>query len=112
MPVHFVPYPGNPLLSYVDRELAIHILGENAFSNVIFYINPANRGSVTGRKELEYHLKKNNYIPVEDYIEPVNERQLILKLLESLAKAYEVTKSRQKADEIRELSAILRKVLK
>jgi regulator of sirC expression with transglutaminase-like and TPR domain len=107
LPVKYIPYPKNPLLGYVDRELAIHILGENAFSNVIFYINPANRGSITSRKELEYHLKKNNYIPVEDYVEPMNERHLLMRLLESLSGAYAENRLKHKAQEVMDLSDIL-----
>ena len=112
LPVKYVPYPRYPLLAYVDRELAQHIMGENAISDVIFYINPANRGSITGRKELEYHLKKNNYIPVEDYIEPVDEGYILLKLLDNLNEAYKVTQSEAKASGIRELGRILSKTLK
>jgi len=109
LPVKFIPYPKNPLLAYVDHDLATHILGENAFSNVIFYINPANRGSITGRRELEYHLKKNNYVPVENYIEPADERILILKLLFNLAELFDENNEREKSADIREMAGILKK---
>lgn len=112
LPIKFIPFPKNPLLAYVDHDLAVHTMGKNTVSDVIFYINPANRGSITGRKELEYHLKKNNYLPVEKYIEPILDRYLILRLLETLMKGYEKNNQQEHADNIRELSAILRKALK
>ncbi|MFW6246234.1 MAG: transglutaminase family protein, partial [Tangfeifania sp.] len=54
----FSDYPKNPLIAIVDRELAQKVHGENTRTSVLFYINPSNKGSITSRKEIDYHLKK------------------------------------------------------
>ncbi len=88
LPARFVDFPKNPLVAIVDRELAQKVHGKKSHSEVLFYINPSNKGSIASRKEVKYHLKKNSYTPEERYAEPQSDRLFIRRLLESLHEAF------------------------
>lgn len=88
LPARFTDFPKNPLVAIVDSELARKVHGKNSKSDVLFYVNPSNKGSIASRKEVDYHLKKNNYLPTEKYAEPIPDRLFIKKLLESLKNSF------------------------
>ncbi len=85
----FSDYPKNPLIAIVDRELAQKVHGEKTRTSVLFYINPSNKGSITSRKEIDYHLKKNNYEPADYFAEPKSDIFFIKRLTESLLDSYQ-----------------------
>ena len=103
MPAVFVDYPKNPLVAMVDSKLAKKVHGNDTDSDILFYINVANKGSVTGRKEVEYHLRKHNYVPMHLYSEPRSDREFILRLFESLADSYHSVGFKEKEEKIKEL---------
>jgi hypothetical protein len=72
-------------------------------SDVLFYLNPANKGAVTGRKEIEYHLNRNNYTPIESYIEPKSDVLFVQRLLESLQESYKSVGFTEKEEKIKHL---------
>lgn len=88
LPAQFINFPKNPLVAIVDAKLARKVHGNNAKSDVLFYINPSNKGSITSIKEIEYHLRTNNYQPVHQYTEPKSDIYFIKLLIESLELSY------------------------
>lgn len=88
LPVKLVDFPKNPLVAIVDPELARKVHGSSLDSDVLFYINPSNKGAITSRKEIEYHLKRNNFTPFQKFTEPKPDALFIQRLLESMAEAY------------------------
>jgi regulator of sirC expression with transglutaminase-like and TPR domain len=107
LPIYFIDFPKNPLLAYFDRKIAVEAHGENVDSDIIFYINPANKGSITGRKEVEYHLKKMKIIPDSKFYAPSDNRVFVLRLLSRLFKAYEILEYKEKAEIAYELKIII-----
>ena len=107
LPIHFIDFPKNPLLAFVDRKIAQKVHPKGINTDVLFYINPANKGSITGRRELEFHLKRMNYEPYRKYFEASGPRRFLLRLLETLEKAYESNGFADKASDIRLLTGIL-----
>lgn len=103
LPVHLVDFPKNPLVAIVDAELAQKVHGSSLDSDVLFYINPSNKGSITNRKEIEYHLKKNNYTPFHEYTEPKPDSLFIQRLLESMAESYTSVGYTEKEEKIKQL---------
>lgn len=99
----FTDFPKNPLVAIVDHELARKVHGEDSMTNVLFYINPSNKGSITSRKELDYHLKKNNYSPTHFFAEPKPDIFFIHRLLESLKNSYHSVGFTDKARKVEEL---------
>lgn len=102
----FSDYPKNPLIAIVDRELAKKVHGNNTRTNVLFYINPSNKGSITSRKEIDYHLKKNNYKPTDYFAEPKNDIYFIKRLMESLLDSYQSVGFAEKEAKIKELTGL------
>ena len=103
LPTEFIDFPRNPLIAIVDPKLARKVHGEIRNSDVLFYINPSNKGSITSRKEIEYHLRKNKYQPIQYFTEPRSDVILIQRLLESLKESYHsvgYTEKKQKIDEL------------
>ncbi len=88
LPAQFINFPKNPLVAVVDPKLARKVHGNSVKSDVLFYINPSNKGSITSIKEIEYHLKSNNFTPVHQYSEPKSDVYFIQLLLETLEVCY------------------------
>ena len=103
LPAQFVNFPKNPLVAIVDNRLARKVHGINAKSDVLFYINPSNKGSITSIKEIEYHLRTNNYLPLHNYTEPKSDIYLIKLLIEWLELSYQSVNFTDKRDRIKQL---------
>lgn len=103
MPAQFIDFPRNPLVAIVDSKLARKVHGPDVQSDVLFYINPSNKGSITSIKEIEYHLKTNNYFPIEHYTEPISDVFFIKRLLESLGLSYQSVNFIDKRDRVQKL---------
>jgi len=88
LPTQFIDFPRNPLVAIVEPRLARKVHGIDRNSDVLFYINPSNKGAITSRKEIEYHLRKNNYQPMQPFTEPKPDTVLLQRLLESLKDSY------------------------
>ncbi|MBT7000075.1 MAG: hypothetical protein HN778_17985 [Prolixibacteraceae bacterium] len=98
LPVQFIDFPKNPLVAIVDRELAKKVHGINVNSHVLFYINPSNKGAITSRKEIEYHLRESKYKPIEWFTEPKSDLLFIQRLLESLKESYNTNGFKEKEE--------------
>ncbi|MFH0999430.1 MAG: transglutaminase family protein, partial [Bacteroidota bacterium] len=107
LPIYFIDFPRNPLMAYFDRNIARAAHGKDVDTDIIFYINPSNKGSITGRKEVEYHLKKMKIIPDTKYYSKSDNRLFLLRLLSRLHKAYDTLGFTDKAEVIYELKIII-----
>lgn len=106
LPTEFIDFPRNPLIAIVDQKLARKVHGDIRNSDVLFYINPSNKGSITSRKEIEYHLRKNKYFPIQSFTEPRSDLILIRRLLESLKESYNSVGYSEKEEKIDELISL------
>lgn len=109
LPARLVDFPKNPLVAIVDAELAKKVHGSAQNSDVLFYLNPSNKGAVTGRKEIDYHLKRNNYKPIKNYAEPKSDIFFIQRLLESMAESYNSVGFTEKEEKIKLLLQLFSK---
>lgn len=103
MPAYFIDFPKNPLVAIVDAKLARKVHGSNSDSDVLFYINPSNRGAITSIKEIEYHLRTNNFQPIKNYTEPKSDVQFIRRLVESLELSYQSVNFMDKRERVHQL---------
>jgi regulator of sirC expression with transglutaminase-like and TPR domain len=106
-PLAFIDFPHNPLLAWSDPLLAREAHGETMNTDILFYINPAGKGSVTGIKELEFSLKKMKVTPESRYFRKGDNRIFLRRLAEKLEKAYTQIQEFQKAETIRQLKNAL-----
>jgi hypothetical protein len=103
LPAQFINFPKNPLIGIVDAKLARKVHGNAVKSDVLFYINPSNKGSITSIKEIEYHLRTNNYLPLQNYTEPKSDIHFIKLLIESLELSYQSVNFTDKKSRIQQL---------
>ena len=107
LPARLVDFPKNPLVAIVDSKLARKVHGSAQNSDVLFYINPSNKGAITSRKEIEYHLKKNEYYPMHEYSEPKSDVLFVKRLLEAIQESYQSVGFTEKEDKIEELLSLI-----
>jgi hypothetical protein len=103
LPAQFINFPKNPLVGIVDAKLARKVHGNAVKSDVLFYINPSNKGSITSIKEIEYHLRTNNFLPLQNYTEPKSDIHFIKLLIESLELSYQSVNFTDKKARIHQL---------
>lgn len=107
LPVRFIDIPKTPLLAYVDRKIAAKVHPAGVETDVLFYINPANKGSITGRRELEYQVKRTGLEPSVRYFEASSSRTFLTRLLEITEKSYELNGFREKTADIHQMISVL-----
>ncbi|MDD4144542.1 MAG: transglutaminase-like domain-containing protein [Prolixibacteraceae bacterium] len=103
LPVKLTDFPNNPLVAVVDADLAKKVHGKDTRTSVIFYVNPSNKGAITNRKEIDYHLKKQHKSSLEKYAEPVSNQFMVRRLLESLKESFHAAGFLEKEQKIEEI---------
>jgi len=103
LPAFFVDFPRNPLVAIVDARLARKVHGKHTRTDILFYINPSNKGSIASPKEVKYHLKKNSFLPEENYSEQKPDTLFVRRLLESLFEAFHSVGFPEKEDRVAQL---------
>ncbi len=108
IPARFIDFPKNPLIAVVNRGLAKKVHGKTYGSEVLFYINPSNKGAIASRKEIDYHLKKNNYKNITEFTEPKSDIVFIKRLIESMLESYRSVGFPEKEEKIKVLLKLFR----
>ncbi len=85
IPIYGVSMPRNFILAYID-EYNIHNPYEK---DILFYINPYNKGKVLGEREIDYFLKQQNIESKKSYYQPCSNIEIIKKLILNLIYSYE-----------------------
>jgi len=107
LPAYFIDFPKNPLIAIVEPELAKKVHCRTIDTDVLFYINPSNKGAITSIKEIEYHLRKNEFLPLHQFTEPKSDILFIQRLLESLSESYQALGMIDKEEQIQQLLQLL-----
>jgi len=105
LPIYGVNLPKNFILAYKD-EFSEILHPDSESDNILFYINPFNRGAVLGRKEIDFFLKQQNITPNTMFYQPCTNPEIIQRLLLNLIYAYEKLGYKQKIKEIQDLLKI------
>jgi len=106
LPVFGVNLPKNFILAYKD-EL---IRGDNfdeVTEDILFYINPYNKGAVLGRREIDHFLKQQDIESQSSHYLPCSNKDIIIRILHNLMNAYHKSGDREKAEQF---DAILRMI--
>lgn len=97
LPIYGVNLPRNFVLCYYDPEYY-----EDP-NNILFYINPSDKGSVLGLRELQHFLKHIRIEENELYFTPCSGIDLIERLIINLQFAYEKSGQHEKAQSLKSL---------
>ncbi|MCX6247430.1 MAG: transglutaminase-like domain-containing protein [Bacteroidetes bacterium] len=84
IPVYGVNLPQHFILAYVS-ELAAEV---PSLEDVLFYINPFNKGAVFTRKEIELFIQQLKIDPDRSYFAPCSNIDIIKRLIENLIYCY------------------------
>jgi regulator of sirC expression with transglutaminase-like and TPR domain len=75
--------------------------------DILFYINPYNRGAVFTKREIEAFIKQLNLRPEKSFFYPCDNRTIILRLINDLKAAYGQAGDMDKVIQLDELAGIL-----
>jgi regulator of sirC expression with transglutaminase-like and TPR domain len=84
IPVYGVNLPQHFILAYVS-ELAT---GQPTLDDVLFYINPFNRGAVFTKKEIELFIRQLKITPDMTYFSPCSNIDIIKRLISNMIHSY------------------------
>jgi len=104
LPVFGVNLPKNFILAYKDEMIS----GDNfdeVTEDVLFYINPYNKGAVLGRREIDHFLNQQDIESQSSHYLPCSNQDIIIRILHNLINAYHKSGYREKAEQF---DAILR----
>lgn len=92
LPIEPVPLFGNMILAYKDRDF-----GEN---NILFYINPNNKGSVFEENEISQYLQQNNIKPDDKYYKPGTATEILEFIITEMIDVYKIEGNNEKVKEL------------
>lgn len=104
IPVYGVSMPRNFILAYVDENN----INEPFEEDILFYINPYNKGTVLGKREIDYFLKQQKLEPKKSYYYPCSNIEIIKKLILNLIYSYEKLGYPDKVDNMKQLYNIIK----
>jgi regulator of sirC expression with transglutaminase-like and TPR domain len=94
LPRHFV-------LAYLDKPTPIE--EDPTIDDVLFYINPFNKGAVFTKNEISLFIKQLKLEPKKAYYLPCDNPTIIRRLMNELIFIYEQSGNLQKAEDLKEL---------
>jgi regulator of sirC expression with transglutaminase-like and TPR domain len=94
MPVFGVNLPNMFILTYKDKEDQ-------------FYINAFNRGLIFSREDIDSYITQINLAPRPIFYEPCSHTDIVIRSLRNLSIAFEKLDDHAKADEVKELLALV-----
>ena len=85
LPVYGVNLPRHFILAYTNGS-ALPVPAENyQEKDILFYINPFNKGAIFRKSEIELYLKQLRITPQEKFFLPCNNQEIVKRLLHELA---------------------------
>jgi regulator of sirC expression with transglutaminase-like and TPR domain len=87
LPIFGVNLPKCFVLAYLNEFR--HIDSKDKSNDILFYINPYNKGTVLTRREIDNFIVQQNLKPNPEYYTPCDNKSIILRLLTNLVIAYQ-----------------------
>ncbi|TSA50633.1 MAG: hypothetical protein D4R43_01945 [Sphingobacteriales bacterium] len=103
MPVYGVDLPQHFILSYHNHPIQNEQSEQEIRSDIIFYINPLNKGMIFSREDITHYLHKLEVKPEPSHFSPCNNIQVIRSLINYLITGYELQNENDKVLELKEL---------
>jgi regulator of sirC expression with transglutaminase-like and TPR domain len=105
LPVYGVNLPKNFILAYKDEYRQSDASDET--QDILFYINPYNKGAVLGEKEINYFIQQQQFKPDKSYYTTCSNREIVLRLINNLILSYEKLGFNDKIDRLKELIKVI-----
>jgi Uncharacterized conserved protein len=98
LPIYGVNIPHHFILAYTNDKTS-----QPKLEDVLFYINPFNRGALFTKKEILKYLEELNIKPRKKYFEPSNNCSIFSNLLKTLMEAHSDMGNDLQVDQLRPL---------
>jgi regulator of sirC expression with transglutaminase-like and TPR domain len=105
LPIYGVNLPKNFILAYKDEFRNRDATDES--EDILFYINPYNKGAVLGRREIDYFITQQQLKPQPSFYLPFSNRDIIIRLINNLIMSYEKLGYMQKITRLKELLRVM-----
>lgn len=105
LPIYGVNLPKNFILAYKDEYRQHDSIDES--EDILFYINPYNRGAVLGRREIDYFIAQQQIKPHPSFYVPCSNVDIIIRLINNLILSYEKLGYTNKISRMKELLTIM-----
>lgn len=105
LPIYGVNLPKNFILAYKD-EFRQHDSADES-DDILFYINPYNKGAVLGRREIDYFITQQQIKPHPSFYVPCTNIDIVVRLINNLILSFEKLGYAQKIARMKELLAII-----
>lgn len=105
LPIYTVNLPKNFILAFKDRFKTM--TSEDPKDSILFYINPFNRGSVLGRREIEHFLNQQNIEAKDEFFLPCSNKVTLSQLISTLIYSYEKLGNQEKVSDLDMLNKLL-----
>jgi regulator of sirC expression with transglutaminase-like and TPR domain len=103
LPMYGINLPKHFIIGYSDSTINF----DKGESEVMFYLNPFNRGTVFTRHEVELFVQQLKLTKRPEYFQPCDNVRTLKRLCEELTIAYDLAGNKEKASEMRELYSLL-----
>lgn len=103
IPIYGVNLPKNFIVAYKNE----YTNSEDPQNQVLFYINPFNKGAILGKKEIDYFIKQQQIKPRKEYYIPCSNIDIIERLINNLIHAYDRLGYPDKIEELNQLHEII-----
>lgn len=107
LPIYGVNLPKNFILAYKD-EFRLHDAPDES-EDILFYINPYNKGAVLGRREIDYFLSQQQLKPHPSFYVPCSNIDIVVRLINNLLLSFEKLGYTQKITRMKELLRVIEK---
>lgn len=107
MPIYGVNLPQHFILAHTKYHLEDLPENKDERSNIIFYINPFNKGIIFTKNEIDLFLKKLNIEPHAKYYLPCSNLEIIAILLKGLIYTYQSIGSLDKVEDLTQLLSVV-----
>jgi regulator of sirC expression with transglutaminase-like and TPR domain len=105
LPIYGVNLPKNFILAYKDEFRHHNAVDES--EDILFYINPYNKGAVLGRREIEYFITQQQLKPHPSFYVPCSNIDIIVRLINNLILSFEKLGYAQKITRMKELLRVI-----
>ena len=102
IPIYGVNMPNHFIVAYADR-LYTQPLSNIKINDILFYVNPFNRGEIYSLKEMRHFLTSMKVMPSDNYLIPCSNITIVKRSINNLINIYDNTNKQTKADEFRSI---------
>lgn len=96
LPIYGVNLPKSFILAYLNEFR--HYDAPNMADDILFYINPYNKGTILNRREISHFISQQKLQPREEYYNPCDNKSIIIRMITNLIIAYQKIEMNEKVE--------------